>query len=737
MNTFFPDKTEAVIKLNKLFKTDKKTNKLLSERLSSRMVKCASALSEGEFLGWQLEVPIKGLVKMVVFGTADIGMSDLEWISEKTAKTTKQHKVEGTIDKSLIELYELYLPIAESTSIGAAIGFGAATSSKHDSFSKWPTYYSLQFPELVRVLQKTGAVLRVTVGAASEEAQDTCRKNTIQSYDEKNINSKDYIGSPVRIRVLLLLPEIPSVRLRMVLEEAISGVKLRHIGNVKKRSVKAMWNNPIEGASVQPDYAARIMVLEPEVYEPMIGIEICEEETKKIPVSHKNTKDKKAVVIGRAIDTTGIRRKISIGEIDLRRHYQIVGQTGTGKSTLLSTVILNAVKQGHGLTFFDPHGSTIDVILRTIPREYADRVRVVHIGDTANPVPFNIWDSDDPVKEEKNISDLCELFGNIFNPPNEIYVGPRYERWLSTFAKASIAFLGSRASLESIAVISQSKENMLKVCRAIVDKYPELAETIKQEYGLDNSNYFNNNLGWYLCKFQRLTSIEQLRKTLGAGANALDFLHTIDTNTVTLIDLASPVIGTHAARIVGTLMLMKLWNAVLVRKDRNRTHLVVVDEASLFQTNPMPRMLAESRKFGISMVLCHQHEAQLSAEIRDALEANSANFSAFRLSPRDAAVAAIRFDNSELQSSLTRLNAFNAITTLSVNGKQTAPFTLETIKPNILKDGEETAKIIETRSIATLVKPYRKLSALTSTEILEMLKKYEKPLNKVRDWVNE
>ena len=734
MNTLFPNKTETVIKLDKLFKTNEKDKKLLSERLSSRMVKCASVLKEGGFLGWQLAVPVKGLVNMAVFGTEDVGRSDLEWISEKTAKLARCG-LNGTFDKSLKELYELYLPAAENASAGAAIGFNAAATGTCDSFAKWPAYYSLQFPELVCALQETGAVLRVLVGAASEEAQEVCRKSTIRSYDAENINSKDYIGRPVRTRVLLRIPAAPSVRLRTVLEEAVQGVKLRFIGNMAEQTVNAIWNNPIDGALVLPDYAARIMMLEPEVYEPIVGLGICEEEMKKIPASHKNTEDKKAVVIGRATDTTGIKRKIYIGEIDLRRHYQIVGQTGTGKSTLLSTVILSAIKQGHGLTFFDPHGSAIDVILRTIPREYADRVRVVRIGDTANPVPFNIWDSGDPVKEEKNISDLCELFGNLFNPPNDIYVGPRYERWLSTFAKASIAFLGSRASLESIAVISQSRDNMLKVSRAIINRYPELVETIKQEYGLDKSDDFHNTLGWYLCKFQRLTSVEQLRKTLGAGANALDFPHTIDTDTVTLIDLSSPVIGTHAARIVGTLMLMKLWNAVLARKDRNRTHLVVVDEASLFQTNPMPRMLAESRKFGISMVLCHQHTGQLSAEIRDALEANSANFSAFRLSPRDAAVAAIRFDNAEMQTSLTRLNAFNAITTLSVDGRQTAPFTLETIKPNMLKDGEETARAIEARSIATLVEPYRKLSALTSTEILELLNAPGRLMEERPEWL--
>ncbi len=735
MNMVFPKGIKNVVRLDKLYKVNEKEKLLLSERMSSRMVKSASVLTEGEYIGWQLNVPRKGLVNMAAYGTRDVSESDLKWMSEKTAAAAKYNSHKN-VDKELSELYELYLPIAERNGTSAAIGFGAVTFSLNDSFSKWPVYYSSQFPEMIKAFRETGATLRIAVGPASEEELLTCRKNTLETYDVSSINSKDYIGRPVKIRVLLRLPCSPSVRLKTVIEEAVQGVKLRHIGKMEEHETEEIWNDPINGAAILPDYSARIMMLEPEVEEPIIGIELREEKMKKIPASHKNTKDKNAVIIGRATDTAGIRRKVTIGEVDLKRHYQIVGQTGTGKSTLLVTVILSAIEQGHGLTFLDPHGSTIDVVLRTIPPEYADRVRVVRIGDSENPVPMNIWDSDDPVKEERNISDLCELFGNIFNPPGEVFVGPRWERWFSTFAKASIAFLGRRASLESISVISQSQDNMLKLSRAIIGRYPELVEIIKEEYGKDNSRDWNQTLSWFLCKFQRLTAVEQLRKTFGAGANALDFRHTIDTDTVTLIDLASPTIGTHSSRIVGTLLLMKLWNAVLARKERDKTRLIVVDEASLFQTNPMPRMLAESRKFGISMVLSHQHTGQLSTEIRDALEANSANFSAFRLSPRDAANAAIRFDDPKIQASLTRLDAFNAITTLSVDGKQTAPFTLETIKLQQQKDGEKIASGIEARSIETLVKPYRSLSALTSAEIVELLNNHDKLKNRNPEWLD-
>ena len=734
-HSFFPDNTVAAVKIDKLIKIADK--RLLSERMSSRMVKCASVLDKDAFLGWQMVVPEKGLVRMSAFGTDAFIKDDLRWMLEKTGKTSAS-SCTAAIDEVLSELHEVYLPVAESRGGSSPIGFGTNGSAKpEDGFSKWPTYYALKFEELIRVLKLSGAALRVVIGPASEEEQLQCRKNTLRTYDVNGIDSKDYIGRPVKVRVLLRLPGATSVRLKTIIEEHVQGAKIRHIGAISDPSANALWNQPLNDAPVIPDYAARILIMEPEAHEAVVGIDVCEEEMKKIPASHKNAKDKKAVAIGRATDTTGVRRTITIGETDLKRHYQIVGQTGTGKSTLLTTLILSAIERGHGLTFFDPHGSTIDTVLRSLPKQYADRVRVVRIGDVNNPVPLNIWDSDDPAREERNISDLCELFGDIFNPPGECYVGPRWERWFSTFAKASIAFLGRRASFESISIISQSQDNMCKVCKAIANKYPELVETIKQEYGTDRSNDFQSTLNWYLCKFQRLTAIEQLRLTLGAGANALDFGHSIDTGTVTLIDLASPAIGTHAARIVGTLLLMKLWNAAMARKERNRTHLVVIDEASLFQTNPMPRMLAESRKFGLSMVLCHQHTGQLTSEIRDALEANSANFSAFRLSPKDAATAAVRFDDPEMQVSLARLDAFNAITSLSVDGKQTAPFTLEISRPRVQSDGETIARRIEARSIETLVKPYRSLMALTSAEILDLLNHPEKVAEQNPGWLQE
>ena len=126
------------------------------------------------------------------------------------------------------------------------------------------------------------------------------------------------------------------------------------------------------------------------------------------------------------------------------------------------------------------------------------------------------------------------------------------------------------------------------------------------------------------------------------------------------------------------------------------------------------------------MVLAHQHCGQLTAEVREALEANSANFSAFRMSARDAREAAVRLDDERFSSALCRLDAFRAVTTLSVDGLQSAPFTLCVDRVEPVSGGEKQAQRIERESRKKLSDPYRDRPALKQAEILDCLRDPER-----------
>ena len=50
------------------------------------------------------------------------------------------------------------------------------------------------------------------------------------------------------------------------------------------------------------------------------------------------------------------RKRFGIKQADRRSHMYILGKTGTGKSSLLETLIRQDIVAGRGLALLDPHG---------------------------------------------------------------------------------------------------------------------------------------------------------------------------------------------------------------------------------------------------------------------------------------------------------------------------------------------------------------------------------------------
>ena len=232
----FPESTTVRVTLDRLIARE--GNRQLSQRLSSRMVKCASVLEREEHLGWQLLVPEKGLVRMELFGSGALRRDDLEWMAEEMARTGSGSLLKDS-PLPFSEVYELYLPVAEERGT-STIGFGASGQRKEETIG-WPWGCPVQFGELIGALRRTGGMFRGVIGPACREEQLLCQKNTLRTFDAAGIDPREYIGRPVRARFLFRFPQAPSIRLRAVLEEAAPGAKLRYLGTMdqpKARQVR-------------------------------------------------------------------------------------------------------------------------------------------------------------------------------------------------------------------------------------------------------------------------------------------------------------------------------------------------------------------------------------------------------------------------------------------------------------------------------------------------------------------
>ena len=72
-----------------------------------------------------------------------------------------------------------------------------------------------------------------------------------------------------------------------------------------------------------------------------------------------------------------------------RRHLYIVGQTGTGKSTLLLNLIRQDLIAGEGVALLDPHGDLAEAALLHIPRSRTNDLVYINPADIERPIGFN------------------------------------------------------------------------------------------------------------------------------------------------------------------------------------------------------------------------------------------------------------------------------------------------------------------------------------------------------------
>ncbi|MCA1606764.1 MAG: DUF87 domain-containing protein, partial [Acidobacteria bacterium] len=86
----------------------------------------------------------------------------------------------------------------------------------------------------------------------------------------------------------------------------------------------------------------------------------------------------------------GEERPFSLSPTDRRYHTYIIGQTGTGKSTLLKHILMQDILAGRGVGLIDPHGDLASELLDCIPRSRSEDVVYFNPDDYDYPIAWNL-----------------------------------------------------------------------------------------------------------------------------------------------------------------------------------------------------------------------------------------------------------------------------------------------------------------------------------------------------------
>lgn len=377
-------------------------------------------------------------------------------------------------------------------------------------------------------------------------------------------------------------------------------------------------------------------------------------------------------------------------------HVWIVGQTGTGKSMLIESLILQDIAAGKGVIVLDPHGELIDNVLLKIPARRADDVIFFNPADLQFPIGINILEASSIEERAMVVSAFNGLMRKLYDPHTLGIVGPRFEH-------------AARNGL--LTVMSQPEGGTLvEVMRVMTDdRYmrtllPNVTDPIVRRYWEDqiaNTNDFHRSevLDWIVSKFGPFVTDYTLRGIIGQPRSGFRFREAMDSGKIVLMSLAKGRLGGDKANFLGLILLPMILQAALSRTDQRpeerRECALYIDEFQNYATESLALMLAEARKYKLGLILANQHVGQLTNDIRDAVIGNVGSLVSFRLGMADAVLMEHILAPSPISAShLLNLPNFTAYVRLLIDRTRSDAFNLETERVTVAEDPAQRDAII-------------------------------------------
>lgn len=402
---------------------------------------------------------------------------------------------------------------------------------------------------------------------------------------------------------------------------------------------------------------------------------------------------------------------VRLDQTDRRRHAYIVGQTGTGKSTLMENMIVQDMAAGSGLAFIDPHGDTAERLLAKVPPGRSEDVVYFDPAETERPLGLNLLEFNRPEQKDFLIQETINLLYKLYDPGRTGIIGPRYEHWYRNAALTIMADPNGATFIE-IPKVFTDQEYLKQKFRYVTD--PTVQEFWTKEMAQTSDFHRSEMLGWFVSKFGAFASNEVMRNIIGQTKSSIDLREVMDSGKILIVNLSKGRLGEENSKLLGMIFVIKLQMAAMSRadtpEDARRDFTLYVDEFQNFSTDSFASILSEARKYRMSLVVANQFIGQLQPAIRDAVFGNVGTITAFRTGPEDAEYLVRQFSPTFDIQDLVNLPNYNAAMRLMVRGLPSQPFSLASLPP-LGTDNAELAAGLRQLSAAKYGRPRAEVEA--------------------------
>lgn len=290
---------------------------------------------------------------------------------------------------------------------------------------------------------------------------------------------------------------------------------------------------------------------------------------------------------------------------DLYRHTHVIGQTGSGKTNTLKIIAKRLHDAGYPVIVIDLHGEIAQSLAKT-----TENVKYFH--PIHSPFCFNPLEPPPLENREQAILLSLDLLLNLFTNVFKLPEGAANVRYILRTVAREIYKKGITPTFSTIYEVV--KMIYFNINPGIGDdSFNEIAALIRQ---MPEQSFIST-----LSRLENFRDSQLLREL--TSCTTIDFKKEIEENNMLVFDFAVNELGYMTAALIASAMLMHIYYTCIRTKQKNV--FVIIDEFQTLQDLPvLSTILSEARKFGLHLVISHQHLAQLNRELIDTVMQNTA-----------------------------------------------------------------------------------------------------------------
>ena len=382
------------------------------------------------------------------------------------------------------------------------------------------------------------------------------------------------------------------------------------------------------------------------------------------------------------------KKKIFMKNEDRFRHFYIVGQTGTGKSSILQIMARQDFHNGKGLCIIDPHGSLIEDLMPYIPRERADDVIYFNPADMERPMGLNLLEGKTPEEKDLIALDAMNMMVKMFG--NEVF-GPRIQDY---FRNGCLTLMDDDeeggAITDLVKLFTDEEWQKYKVAKV---KNPIVRSFWEKQMAMTGQREKGEMIPYFAAKFGQFYTNTLMRNIVGQTKSAFDIADCMNEGKILLMNLSKGLIGDINSQLLGMIVVNKIQVAAMRRQRQasgeRKDFFLYIDEFQNFVTDSIESILSEARKYRLGLILAHQYIDQLEKEdklsggvsLKGAVFGNIGTMMMYKIGPQDAEICAKEMAPVFSEQDLVNLEAFKGAMKLSIDNQPSRPFSIDVPRP--------------------------------------------------------